>query len=361
VGLEEERMNDKAALTPEVLVPRLGDYLVEKKLITQETLQRALQTQKQMQTNGHQAPLLGELLIEMGALQSEELDQAITEQILQLRTALQEANQKLELRVQQRTRELEKAMQKLAELNQLKSNFVSNISHELLTPLTHIRGYLELMQNGDAGPVNEDQMHFINVMLNSSNRLEKLIQDLISFSASEHGQMRLQYQPIYVFDLCNAAIEKMRGKALEKSIELIFEDSAILPFIEGDQEKLLWVLMQFIDNAIKFSEDEGKVILKAKVEDDVKKVRFSIIDNGIGIPAERIQEIFEPFHQLDSSSTRKAGGTGLGLALAQKIIEAHDSILEVKSEVGKGSIFSFTIKCVVDPIFSPLSEEELGR
>ena len=201
-------------------------------------------------------------------------------------------------------------------------------------------------------------MHFINVMLNSSNRLEKLIQDLISFSASEHGQMRLQYQPIYVFDLCNAAIEKMRGKALEKGIELILEDSAILPFIEGDQEKLLWVLMQFIDNAIKFSEAEGKVIIKAKVENDVKKVRFSIIDNGIGIPAERIQEIFEPFHQLDSSSTRKAGGTGLGLALAQKIIEAHDSVLEVKSEVGKGSIFSFAIKCVVDPIFTPFSEEE---
>ncbi|MEN6523652.1 MAG: HAMP domain-containing sensor histidine kinase [Anaerolineaceae bacterium] len=351
-------MNEKATLTPEVLVPRLGDYLVEKQLITQETLQKALQTQKQMQANGNQAPLLGELLIRMGALKAEELDQAITEQILQLRTALQDANQRLELRVQQRTRELEKAMQKLAELNQLKSNFVSNISHELLTPLTHIRGYLELMQNGDAGPITDEQKHFIDVMLNSSNRLERLIQDLINFSASEHGQLRLHFQPIYVFDLCNAAIEKMRSKALEKGIQLILEDSAILPFIEGDQEKLLWVLIQFIDNAIKFSETEGKVIVRAKVDENARKIRLSIIDNGIGIPAERIQEIFEPFHQLDSSSTRKVGGTGLGLALAQKIIEAHDSQLDVKSEVGKGSTFSFAIKCVADPIFSPLLEEE---
>ncbi len=344
-------MVEKATLAPELLVPRLGDYLVEKKFITREELAGALEQQKRVSAASGQPPRLGEILIEMGVLKRQELDHAITEQVLQLRSALQDANQKLEIRVQQRTKELEIAMNKLAELNQLKSNFVSNISHELRTPLTHIRGYLELILEGSAGPISEDQRHFIGIMLKSSDRLEHMIQDLIDFSMTEHGQLHLQSQPVHVNNLCQAILNQVRQAANEKGIRLILECHPGVPFIEGDQDKLLWVLQQMVDNAIKFTEESGTVTIK--VEEENNQVRFSVIDSGIGIPPERINEIFEPFHQLDGSSTRRAGGTGLGLALAQKIIEAHGSHLDVKSSLGEGSTFSFAINVVTDDQFYP--------
>ncbi len=336
-------METKPALTPEILVPRLGDTLVETGVISRAALETALQKQKQAQNSGLQSPLLGEILIEMGAITRSQLDGAITEQIMQLRTALQNANRMLEQRVEERTCELEQAMQKLAELNQLKSNFVSNISHELLTPLTHIHGYLELMQTGDIGPITEEQKHSIEVMLNASIRLEQLIHDLIDFSTSERGQMYLARQLIKTIDLCNAAFQKEQHKARDKGVMFEQECHSGIPMIEGDQEKLLWVVMQLLDNAIKFTGKDGRVCLSTSLLEQENAVVITVSDTGIGISPERIKEIFEPFHQLNGSAARSFSGTGLGLALAQKIIDAHGSKLTVSSVEGEGSIFSFSL------------------
>ena len=342
-------MEPETVLTPEILVPRLGDTLVETGIITREVLDEALLKQKDIQDSGNQPPLLGELLIGMGMLTRSQLDTAVTEQILQLRSALQDANRMLEQRVEERTRELEQAMQQLAELNQLKSNFVANISHELLTPLTHIHGYLELMLNGDIGPVSQEQKHRIGVMLNASIRLEQLIHDLMDFSDSERGQMHLFNQLVEVNELCNAAFQKERHKAQEKGITFLKECQPGLPLVKGDQEKLLWVVMQLLDNAIKFTGVSGRVSLSTCKQEHEDSVTITVTDSGIGISPERILEIFEPFHQLNGSASRNFAGTGLGLALAQKIIDAHGSRLNVTSVMGEGSVFSFTLAGAPSP------------
>lgn len=337
-----------APLTPETLVPRLGEYLVDNGLLSALDLQRALDYQQQLRETGETRPI-GLILIDLGLIDPATRESAITELINQLRATLQEANhqleqanQQLEKRVQERTAELQKALEKLSELNQLKANIVANISHELRTPLTHLKGYLELLLAGDLGAVNEAQHNGLQVMERSAERLGRLIEDLILFSVSERDQIHLRIQPFMVSQLCITAIHKASSKARERNIQLQVKCDPDLPQVDGDEEKISWVILQFLDNAIKFTGPSGKV--KLQVTQEGPFLNVAVIDSGIGIPTSRVNEIFESFYQLDGSSTRRAGGTGLGLALAKKIIEAHGSVIRVTSEEGKGSFFEFHLK-----------------
>ena len=183
-------MPQSLTLTPEILVSRLGEYLIDKGLITQNDLEKALQAQEWIRSEGKPVPLLGQILLQMECLSKDDLDRAITEQILALRNALIRSNQQLEVRVEERTKELAAAYNQLSELNQLKSNFVANISHELRTPLTHISGYIDLLIAGDLGPVFEEQWLALTTIQKSYMRLEKLIEDLIQFSMAEKGSNR---------------------------------------------------------------------------------------------------------------------------------------------------------------------------
>ncbi|MDR3572742.1 MAG: ATP-binding protein [Anaerolineaceae bacterium] len=334
-------------LTPEILVPRLGDYLVEKGIISLDDLKRALSFQKYAGNGSAQgSPLLGQILIDWGLIDRSTLEQAITELIIQLRSALQDANEQLEQRVKDRTAELEMAFRKLSELNQLKSNFVGNISHELRTPLAHLNGYLDVILAGDLGDLTGEQKRVLKIVRRSASRLDHLIEDLILFSMSEREPLNLRLEPINIANLCSSLIEATQTKAQEQNIILILECQMGLPLIKIDEQKISWVILQLLDNAIKFTTSGGKVTLKVDREENF--VRVAVIDTGIGIPAERMEEIFEPFHQLDGSSSRKYGGTGLGLALVRKIIEAHGSVMHVNSEVGKGSQFDFLINSIQD-------------
>jgi signal transduction histidine kinase len=337
----------RSPLTPEILVPRLGDYLVERGLITSDDLLSALQKQAVLRKSAKEPPLLGQLLIELNLITRAELDAAITEHVLQLRNALQETNRQLELRVRDRTSELEKALQKLSELNQLKANFIANISHELRTPLTHLKGYQELIMSGDLGNLNPQQEGAIKTMQRAADKLGRLIEDLILFSTSERTQIPLQITPTDIAGLCKDLIEQFCPKIQDHRLTLEQKIPESTPKVFADQDKVGWVIYQLLDNAVKFTSAGGKISVKL-IQDDLH-VKVVISDTGIGISTNRLSELFEPFHQLDSSSTRKYGGTGLGLSLAKKIIEAHDSKIQVISEVGKGSQFSFSLKKYAEP------------
>ncbi len=334
-------------LTPEILVTRLGDYLVERGTISPENLQRALTLQKEIRDSGKQVPLLGQILISMGVINRETLDQAVTEQILQLRSALENYNKLLEKRVQERTAELERALSRLSELNQMKANMVSNISHELRTPLTHIKGYIELMISEDLGPLTKDQTQALEVMENSSERLERLIDDLLLFSMAEKNQIILRHRPFNLVKLCNELVARAREAANPLKILVSLDCPNEIIAINGDEEKIGWAITQLLDNAIKFTSPGGSVRIKIELEG--KFASLAVIDTGIGIPEEKFEEIFESFHQLDGSSTRRYSGTGLGLSLVKRIIEAHGSVIRVASELEHGSTFSFLLKLVEDP------------
>ena len=339
-AISSTTQGEKPPISPEILVPRLGENLVKQKIITEEQLAKALEYQKQQMQQGKRL-LLGESLVELGIINRATLDQAITSQILQLQTALNRANRNLEKRVRERTAELRRAVVKLSDLHQLKANFISNISHELRTPLTHIKGYLELMAENDLGPLTKEQKEAVSVMARSTEQLEKLINDLIQFSETTKSGLRLHLEPVAVQNVIHKVIQKLQGKAEKQGVTLITGNIQELPDVMADVEKITWVLSQLIDNAIKFTPSGGKVTILGQHNED--RVTVAVIDTGIGMPADRIEEIFIPFHQLDNSPTRRYGGTGMGLALVKRVLEAHHTSIQVKSSPGKGSNFYFSL------------------
>lgn len=329
--------------TPEAVVPRIGETLIEQGLITSDQLQQALTRQQELASQG-QSQLLGQTLIKMGFLDKEALDSAINRQILDLHAALQEANRTLEHRVSERTAELRRALDRLTEANQIKANLISNVSHELRTPLAHIKGYVELVDDEQLGPVTEDQKHALSVIQRASNRLEKLIEDLIEFSTASREGIRLNPQPVNLLTLARDLRQQNGEKAEKAGVSLKLNLADDLPHVRADPERIGWVLHQLVDNGIKFTPPGGTVQIGAKSTDGF--VEVSVTDSGIGIPTERMDEIFEPFHQLDGSPTRRYGGTGLGLALVQLILEAHGAEMNVKSEINSGTRFTFLLPVV---------------
>ena len=331
-------------LSPEMLIPRLGEYIVQKGLLTDEGLQKALAYQQSQSASGKQT-LLGQALMDLNLISRDALDQVITEQIIQLRSALQASNRNLEQRVKERTAELNEALERLSELSQMKANFVANISHELRTPLTHVKGYLELLITESLGPISEEQRHGLQVSQRSAMKLESMIDDLIMFSLATRGEMSMKLEKVDIRRLATLAVKAASSKAEERGVQLTLAAVDEIPQVQADPEKISWVVGQLLDNAIKFTPSGGSVVVNIKEEGN-NLVQISMIDTGIGIPPGRLNEIFEPFHQLDASSTRHYGGTGLGLSLVRQIVEAHGSLLDVQSVEGKGSVFKFPLLAV---------------
>ncbi len=330
-------------LTPEILVPRLGEALISENLLRPDQLELALDRQKLERAAGNSIPI-GQLLVDMGFISRDDLDQAITRQILKLQSALQEANKNLELRVQQRTEELEVAYKKLSELDELKSNFIANVSHELRTPLTHIQGYIDLFLSGKDYPITDEVKQGLLVMQHSADRLNRLINDLIMFSAAEVGSLKISKSNLKIKHLAEKCIQIYQASAKTKdiSLEVVAPEDEIE--ISADEDRIIWVINQLLDNAIKYTENGGHVILA--IEKDADDAVISVEDNGVGFDPGQINEIYEPFHQLDGSSKRKVGGTGIGLALVSRILDAHGSSISASSQPGKGSRFEFHLPIV---------------
>lgn len=326
--------------TPESMVPRIGEYLIEQGVLTEVQLGQALARQKEVAASG-QARLLGQTLLEMGLVDRETLDRAITRQIIELHAALQEANRTLERRVIERTAELRRTLERLTELNQIKANLISNVSHELRTPLAHIKGYVELIQDEQLGPLNEEQRKAVTVMYRATDRLERLIEDLIEYSTASRAGMTIDLRRVDAAELADQVVSRSRSKADKAGVSLVLSIAPTVPAVHADREKIGWVLYQLLDNGIKFTPAGGSVEVSASADREL--VTLIVRDTGIGIPQERLEEIFEPFHQLDGSPTRRYGGTGLGLALVKMILGAHGAQLQVESIEGQGTVFRFSL------------------
>jgi len=337
-------MTGQTRLTPEMLVPRMGEYLIQKGLITAADLEKALAYQQTETATGNHV-MLGQALTDLKLLERAALDQAVTEQIIQLRSALQAANRTLERRVEERTAELQKALERVSELSQLKANFISNISHELRTPLTHIKGYLELLVSESLGNVSEEQRHALQVSQKSAENLESLIEDLIMVSLASRGELSIRQEEVDIRRLANLVVKSAAEKAEKRNVTLHALMDEDVPPVQADSQKIAWVLNQLIDNGIKFTPAGGRVVVGVKCEGE-NLVIVNVTDTGIGIPPDRVKDVFEPFHQLDGSTTRQYGGTGLGLSLVREIIEAHGSMIEVQSIEGRGSTFRFPLLAV---------------
>ncbi len=184
----------------------------------------------------------------------------------------------------------------------------------------------------------------MDVIQRATDRLGRLIEDLIEFSTASREGLKLQIQEVSLPTLATSVIEGSQEKAEKAGVNLEANIEPELPPLSADPNRLSWVLFQLLDNGIKFTPSGGKVIFNANREN--QQVMIAISDTGIGIPTERIEEIFEPFHQLDGSPTRRYGGTGLGLALVTLILEAHGTAMAVESKEGKGSTFSFPLPIV---------------
>ncbi len=331
-------------LKPELLVPRIGDYLVDRGIITSEDLQKALFLQFENEKSNN-PKLLGQILVEMELIDQITLDQIITEQIINLKNALEDSNKHLERRVEQRTFELEAALQENKRLNEIKSNLISNISHELRTPLTHIKGYLSLFIDGDFGHVPDEQAKIFAIMNRASDKLEKLIDELIMFTLGENDELHLLIEECEINLLIKKIVSDFAIKNDDRQIQFSNNQTGSEIWVLADHKKIEWVIGHLLENAIKFSSKES--LIKIELQSNEEEVLISVIDHGIGISLEKIHEIFEPFQQIDGSSTRKFGGVGLGLALVNKILAIHKSKLTVHSEIGTGSRFDFSLRRLI--------------
>lgn len=328
-----------APYVSDLTLPRFGEFLLQAGYIDAADLERALKHQGELTKAGTPATL-GQVLLTLNLVTREQLDIASVQQVRQLQTALQESNRDLEKRVAQRTQELQRALTYLNELNQLKSNFISNVSHELRTPLAHIQGYSQLLKEA-LGPLNEDQDQAVQVIGQAANRLSGLIENLLSYATASRGKMLINPTAFSLETIVQGVLERPVINVARARLHFDTEIDPNLPFVLADKDKISWVIEELLDNAIKYTADMGEILITAGQRD--ARVHVSVRDTGQGIASARMAELFEPFHQLDGSMTRRQGGTGLGLALVKQIIEAHGSEVNVMSQEGMGSVFSFDL------------------
>jgi len=229
--------------------------------------------------------------------------------------------------------------QKLHVASRMKSEFLANMSHELRTPLNGIIGFSELLVDEKAGPLNARQKEFLNDILGSGQHLLQLINDVLDLSKVEAGKMELYPQKFdiekAIKDIC-AVVSPLSKK---KSIRIGIEVSPDMQTVMLDPHKFKQVLYNLLSNAVKFTDEGGSVTIEAGLTDE-RKVRMNVHDTGIGIDAANLEKIFHEFTQIDSGSTRRYEGTGLGLALTRKLVEFQAGTISVTSRTGKGSIFT---------------------
>ncbi|OGS33157.1 MAG: hypothetical protein A2474_01430 [Elusimicrobia bacterium RIFOXYC2_FULL_34_12] len=241
-------------------------------------------------------------------------------------------------RIHSRLKEINVELEKL---NKVKNDFVSMVSHEMRTPLTAIKGFVHVVLNEDAGKLNENQKKFLGIVKQSINHLNLLISDFLDLSKIERGLIVLKLERGNITDIVKKSIMSNINQIKEKEIELKVDVDENIPDIEIDSARILQVFNNLISNAIKFTSSEGIITITVKDKGDY--IVSSVVDTGVGIPQDEYQRIFEKFYQVDSSYTRSATGTGLGLFITKTIVELHGGNIWLESEIGHGSHFSFLL------------------
>jgi signal transduction histidine kinase len=233
-------------------------------------------------------------------------------------------------------RELRSAYRRLRVVDRMKNEFLSMTSHELKTPLTPVRSFLQLMESGRLGRITEKQREALEVISNGVDRLENSINKLLQISRLEFGKIKMKMRDLRLSDLIQSTVEKMGLMARQKGITLTHRVEE-LPQVRGDEEQLAEVISNLLDNAIKFTPEGGRVTVEAKR--DRNRILVAVTDTGIGIAKKDIPKLFTKFFKADYS----APGVGLGLSACKKIIQAHGGRIWAVSELGKGSTFFFTL------------------
>ncbi len=229
----------------------------------------------------------------------------------------------------------------LAKLDRLKNDFISIVSHELKTPLTSIRGFVRLINAERAGPISEKQRHYLEIVEKQAVGLTKLINDLLDISRIESGMIGVVLQPLSLEGIIDNIVFQMANLASEKDVEIITQLEEGLPMIYADRDRIDQVIINLLDNAIKFTDPGGRVTISARCANGSCLVE--ITDTGEGIPQSELPHIFDKFYQVESTMTRQRGGIGLGLPICKELIKAHGGEIWVRSALGKGTTFSFTL------------------
>jgi|GEM_PF-2316478 len=261
----------------------------------------------------------------------------------QTEAALLLAQTQLEKRVQERTAELHAANQALEKALQAKDEFMAAMSHELRTPLTGILGLSEALQEQLYGPLNEKQLKSLKNIQMGGQRLLALVNDVIDFARLQAGGVSLDSKPGSLARVCAASVQAVRARAEAKQQQLLCSVDDERLVVEMDERRIKQVLINLLDNAVKFTPAGGKVVLSAQGFAEEGLVRIRVADSGIGIKAEDLPRLFQPFVQLDARLARMYEGTGLGLVLARALVELHQGSVSVESVFGQGSVFTVTL------------------
>jgi GAF domain-containing protein/nitrogen-specific signal transduction histidine kinase len=231
-----------------------------------------------------------------------------------------------------------------AEVARMKSDFVSTVSHELRTPMTSIKGFVDLVLMGTAGHVSEQQRHFLQIVKSNIDRLADLVEDILDLSKIETGRLYLQLEPVYFPVVVQGVLESLQAEIEDKGLELVVEVTPDLPLVKGDQDRLIRILTNLVSNAYKYTPAGGQIRITATPQEDL--VRVAVADTGIGISEEDRAKIFDRFFRASHPMVREISGTGLGLPIVKSLVEMHGGKVQVQSELGKGSEFSFTLPLV---------------
>ena len=239
----------------------------------------------------------------------------------------------------------QQAINEMRELDRLKSQFLANMSHELRTPLNSIIGFSRVIIKGIDGPVTDLQEQDLSAIYNSGQHLLRLINDILDLSKIDAGKMELAFDDVNISELLQSVVPTINGLLKDKPITLKQNIEPNIPILRADAMRLRQVMINLLSNATKFT-DEGSITISAGVEakpNGQSEVVIKVTDTGAGIAPEDRNKLFQPFSQVDASPTRKTGGTGLGLSISRRLVELHGGLIDVISDIGKGSTFYFTL------------------
>jgi PAS domain S-box-containing protein len=254
----------------------------------------------------------------------------------QLFNSLQSSNVELENRVVERTTELERA-------NRAKDEFLANMSHELRTPLNSILGLSETLLEQRSGSLNDRQQKSLEIIESGGRHLLSLINDILDLSKIEAGKFDFYPEPIFVDEICRSSLTFIKSQALKKAITVSYKNETTISKMYADPRRLKQILVNLLTNAVKFTNQNGHVTLQVTAEPEQERIDFLVIDDGLGIAEEDLKRLFKPFVQLDGRLNRHHEGTGLGLALVQKLTDLHGGSVEVESAPGQGSRFTISL------------------